>query len=979
MKTARRWSATVVAQACLLLGLQGGTAHADEYDNLRQRWLARITNGTTADADVAAQIASANATAQTYWSTLQTAPDRTALWPTLPLGTASGNITGSMQRLAALATAYASPASPYYHDAAVLAAVTAAADWLVAQHYSASTASGYDNWWDWQIGTPQALNNLAACLYDALTPAQLAAYLAAIDRFDPDPAWRTNMNGTLSTQAETGANRLDKAFVAVLRGVLGKSDARIAAGRDAISQVYLDVASGDGFYSDGSFIQHSQVPYVGSYGNVLLTDIARLYYLLNGSSWSVTDANVGKPYDWVMRSYRPFVYDGAMMDMERGRAVARQYTTDHIAGRQTVAAIAELAAVLPAVQAVQLQALAKGWMQRDASFGSSYYVPVPTSTAGVTAGLSTYSIGLLKAIENDPAIEAVSEAVATRYLPATDRAVQRRPGHAFGLSMFSKRISAFEYGGGENARGWWSGMGMTYLYNGDQGQYNGNYWATADMGRLPGTTTDRSGSGTPRTYYFYPNSMGVGGGAELNGQFATAAMDFATLPVTGTSLYGKKAWFLFGDRVVAAGAGITSTDSVAVETIVENRKLNAGGDNALTVNGVAQSSGIGWSETMAGVSWAHLAGSQAGADIGYVFPDLPAVTGLRETRSGAWSSINLSGTTDVHSDNYLSLALNHGSNPAGAGYTYIVLPNYTAAQVAAFAAANPVSVLERSTYATAVRDSEQGLTGVVFWIDTPRTVSAGGAPYLSSDKKAVLTIQERGGQLQLAVADPTQANTGSINLELMRSAGAVISADPAITVTQLSPTIKLSVAASGSAGASRTATFALARSATLSPVADAFVRDGTYAGVNNGSTTMLTVKQAATSYTRKSYLKFDLSAIPGTIASATLKLTATSVGSSSAMTHNLYQTASDSWSESGLTWTNSPANASLLGSWTVPALNSAVQLDITAAASSVMGGSKLLSLEVESAADYGSGGQVDYGARENPNASYRPVLVVSYY
>jgi hypothetical protein len=31
-------------------------------------------------------------------------------------------------------------------------------------------------------------------------------------------------------------------------------------------------------------------------------------------------------------------------------------------------------------------------------------------------------------------------------------------------------------------------------------------------------------------------------------------MDYATLNVTAAALLGKKAWFLFGDRVVAMGA-----------------------------------------------------------------------------------------------------------------------------------------------------------------------------------------------------------------------------------------------------------------------------------------------------------------------------------------------------------------------------------------------------------------------------------------
>jgi hyaluronate lyase len=54
---------------------------------------------------------------------------------------------------------------------------------------------------------------------------------------------------------------------------------------------------------------------------------------------------------------------------------------------------------------------------------------------------------------------------------------------------------------------------------------------------------------------------------------------------TGT-LTAKKSWFMFDNEIVALGAGITSTESAAIETTVENRRI--AGSNTLTVNGVAQ-------------------------------------------------------------------------------------------------------------------------------------------------------------------------------------------------------------------------------------------------------------------------------------------------------------------------------------------------------------------------------------------------------
>ncbi|QBE63542.1 polysaccharide lyase family 8 super-sandwich domain-containing protein [Pseudoduganella lutea] len=962
----------------LFAAMHAPAVHADEFDTLRAKWQTRANGGSVnvADADVARQITADTGNAQASWNTLITSASRTSLWPDLSDWTKSSTITGSYSRLAVMAAAWASPHSSLYHNAALGTDIVAGLDWLTQNYYRAALATAYDNWWDWQIGTPLALNNAAVAVYPLLTPTQVSAYMAAIDRFVPDPTLRTSANGKLSSTAETGANRLDKALVVVLRGILAKSATKIAQGRDAISQTLPYVTSGDGFYVDGSFIQHEDIAYIGSYGPVLLSDIARLFYILNGSTWSVTDPNAGNAYAWAMEAFRPFIYDGAMMDSVRGRAIARQFGDDHRNGRAVIGSMAELAQSLPASQAAELKTVLKGWMQRDTSFGTSYFTPTPTATPGVLAGVPVYQIGLLKSILADGAIAPAEEPVGTHVFASSDRVVQREDGHAYVLSLFSNRISAFEYGNGENTRAWWTGVGMSYLYNGDLTQYTGNFWPTIDARRLPGTTTDHSGSSTLTAWASNRNTRNMVGGAELAGRYAAVAFDFATANVTGSTLTGKKAWFLFGDRIVAAGAGIASTGGANVETIVENRKLNAAGDNGLTVNGAVKSASAGWSETMGSVKWAHLASSVAGSDIGYYFPTMPSVTGLRETRTGAWSDINTTASADPVSNTFLSLALQHGTDPTAGSYSYVVLPNRSAAATAAYAAAPTVAVLERSTSAIAVADSALGLTGAVFWNDATKSVSQGGKILLTSDRKAAVVMQQTGTDLEVSVADPTQANTGVINIEINRSASALTSADAAVTVVQLSPTIKLAVSTGAAAGKSFTARFALHTVHSLPPAADAYVRDGTYATTNYGSTNSLVLKKDTSNYHRKAFVRFDLSAITGTLDSASLMLTTSSIGQSTSMTTNLLLASSASWSEATLNWTNAPAAGALLGSWTAPAAQEPVTVDVTNAVSAALQGNRQLSLVLELASSYGANGWIEYASKENGTAIFRPQLVI---
>lgn len=84
---------------------------------------------------------------------------------------------------------------------------------------------------------------------------------------------------------------------------------------------------------------------------------------------------------------------------------------------------------------------------------------------------------------------------------------------------------------------------------------------------------------------------------------------------------GQKSWFMFDNEIVSLGAGTTSTDNKVVESIVENRKLNNNGNNALQVNGFAKSTALGWKETLTGVNRIHLAGNVAGPDIGIKIKD----------------------------------------------------------------------------------------------------------------------------------------------------------------------------------------------------------------------------------------------------------------------------------------------------------------------------------------------------------------------
>lgn len=774
-------SGLVALVLLLLVSGLGGVAEraraADEFDGMRENRKVMLTGGATlntTDADVAAALTRLANEADGYWQTMNTSPSRTYLWSDNPGIGNSIHIRVTYERLKTMSLAYATAGTALHENSQLGSDIVAALDYMYTTRYHEAvtpTASGTSNWWDWQIGIPMQLNDTAVLMYDILSPAQIANYMTAVERFSP-------------AVTLTGANRAWKAIVVGERGILVKDGAKIAAARDGLSSIFSYTLSGDGFYRDGSFIQHNNIPYTGGYGIDLLLAVSDLMVMLHGSSWQVADPKQSNVWDWVYNSYQPVMYKGAIMDMVRGREISRHYSQDHEAGHRVMQGILLLSAIAPPAPSADVKRMLKGWILAD-TFKSFYAdAPVP-------------AIAQAKTITGDPLIEPAAELIGYKQFSAMDRAVQHRPGYSFGLAMYSSRISSYEAINSENAKAWYTSAGMTSLYNSDLGQYSDDYWPTVDSYRLPGTTVLSQTSSSSHT-----STKPWTGGTDIQNLYGSSGMD---LQYAGHTLEAKKSWFMFDDEVVALGAGISSTDNIAVETTFENRKLNTAGSNTLTVNGEVKPSTLAWSDTMDQVEWAHLSGSTAGADTGYYFPQKVSLAAKREARTGNWKQINprpVTPSTPV-TRNYMTLWLDHGVNPSNGEYEYVLLPGKSAAQVGAYAAAPDIEVLANSSSVQAVKETKLGIIGANFWED-----GLSSADLIAVNKKAAVMTREAGDTLELSVSDPTQAGTGVIEVELDRSASGY-TADAGITVTQLSPTIQLTVNVSAAKGKTFKASFDL--------------------------------------------------------------------------------------------------------------------------------------------------------------------------
>ncbi|GAB3598030.1 hypothetical protein GCM10027408_12130 [Microbacterium tumbae] len=765
-----------VAPETRVSGFSADATVADEFDGLRDKYRTMLTGGTgysLSDPDIAARVGQITDTAQGHWDTMQKAPDRVRLWNDASFGNDSASMTTTYGRLRDMALAYVTHGSELEGDIALKTDLISALDWMNANKFF-DGVSMYQNWWHWQIGAPLALNDIVALIYDELTPTQVSEYMAAVSYTQPSV--------TMS-----GANRLWESQVIALSGINDKDSSRVAAGRDGMSALFPYVTAGDGFSTDGSFVQHSFYAYNGGYGVSLLAGISDLLYLLHGSTWEVVDPDRANVFQWIYDSYEPFIYKGNLMDMVRGREISRHGAQDLDVAVDVLEAIIRLSQVAPSADAEAFESMIKHWLQLDTDKTFLEQVPVDLIIAA-------------NEILSDPSITARGEITTHRQFSAMDRAVHLRPDFGFGISMSSSRIGNYEAINAENNKGWHTGDGMTYLYNDDLSQFNDDFWPTVDSHRLPGTTVLENTTQAANTR----NGEDWVGGAGFRGQYGVTGMQ---LHPAGRSLEAKKSWFMFDDEIVALGAGISSTDGIAAETIVENRKLNGAGDNALTVNGSAEPTALGWSETLTGVDHAHLAGTVPGSDIGYYFPGGATVDGLREARTGNWKQLNSSsawGDPTPHTRNYLTLALGHGTNPTDQSYSYVLLPNKTSAQVGDYAAAPDISILENSDSVQAVKENGLNVTGINFWKDEPTTAGP-----VTSDRKASVMMSETADELELSVSDPTQKNVGMIYLTVDTSATGLISKDPEVTVIQYHPTVMLKVNVNNMRGKVLTAKFSL--------------------------------------------------------------------------------------------------------------------------------------------------------------------------
>jgi hyaluronate lyase len=754
-----------------------------DLEELRRRWVEDLTSRTaimaspqtytaqiaTMDRSVTKMLTRVSPTPTRYFSDLDWTVGATDI-------AKSNNMRLNYSNLLSMTVAWATPGSQYEASADLLATIRAGLAHMHQYVYNTETV-WFGNWWSWLIGATRPLADMMAVLQPVLDQSEIDAYCASIDHFVPnrDPRLQIHPSGVKESD---GANRVDICRALIVRSVVQPDTELLSASIAALTPTWQYVTSGNGFFKDGSFIQHSTIGYTGTYGLVLLEGLAKLFALLAGTAFDITDPTKSNLTTAIEGSYAPFMFNGQMMDSVRGRAVSRIGERSIDDGNQLVEYVLRLAKAADPATAARWRGLCRQWVESN-------------SAATI---LDTTNIGRLALVTELLSSDTppVPDPAGPRIFPAMDRLVHRGSDSSWAMcvAMCSNRIAWNEGTGAENYRGVKTSQGMTYLYLADDDDhFDDEFWATFDLEAPPGTTVDMTtlpnnpegqwGERTP------PNEWT--GGVVFDG-LALAGMHLVA--PGGTGLVARKSWLTLPDRVVALGADISTQSSAAVRSIVEHRNLGTA-TRDLYVDGQAVTGEL----VSAGPEWAHLEGVG-----GYTFLDGPnPVKFTLASRSGTWrrnSTSTAAGTDVLHTRDYATISYEHGSGAQAAGghYAYVVLPGASQDATAQAASDPELRVLRNDALIQAV-EVHPNVLAANFW-------GAGSVAGCTTSGAACLIVRRTPGMVSGAISDPTQQQD-AITVSLEATAGTRLRSASAsrIRMTRSGDVVTLVIDTRGLAGA----------------------------------------------------------------------------------------------------------------------------------------------------------------------------------
>lgn len=592
------------------------------------------------------------------------------------------------------------------------------------------------NWWDYEIGTPKSLTNTLILLNGDISSDEKKKYTAPIKTFAPKSDEILSSVG--KAEPAKGGNLVDVAKVKLLESIIEEDKDMTKNSIDSFNKVFTYVQSNstgkerNGFYKDGSYIDHQDVPYTGAYGVVLLEGISQMMPMIKETPFKETSQNDTILKSWIDDGFMPLIYKGEMMDLSRGRAISRENETSHSASVTVMKSLLRLSDAMDESTKAKYKKIVKTSVKSDSSYKQNDY-------------LSSYSdISKMKALMEDSTLSTNDLTQQLKIYNDMDRVTYHNKDldFAFGLSMTSKNVARYESINNENLKGWHTGAGMSYLYNSDVKHYRDNFWATADMKRLAGTTTldneePKENKNSDKTFV---------GGTKFDDQHASIGMEFENQDKTLTA---KKSYFILNDKIVFLGTGIKNTDSsMNPVTTIENRKANGYTlytDDKQTTNSDNQETNSVFLES-----------TDTKKNIGYHFLNKSKINVKKESHTGKWSEINKSQKTEDKKDEYYEVTQKHSNSDNK--YGYVLYPSLS--KDVFKSKASQVTVVKQDDDFHVVKDNESVWAGVNY-SDSAKTFEINGTKVEVKAKGMFILKKKDDKTYECSFYNPESTNTAS--------------------------------------------------------------------------------------------------------------------------------------------------------------------------------------------------------------------------
>ena len=671
-----------------------------EFELMKQRWLDYLLINASEEYSeiIEVQIKALSDKACVLWDTMnKVGNERSLLWDMITVRV-SDLTWHQFENLRILTSAFLTKGTVLYQNQDVKSALLDALEFMTGTGnynnldynwiYNGDLTALEGNWWDWQIGAAQEFSYILLMMESYLKKEEIVRYTDIINKYAYDPSKQLDISGEF-VLAEP-ANLCDIAHSVHIQGLLRSDEALIKLITASTSLPYAMVMKadygsfGDGQYKDGSYIAHRTMAYTGHYGNEALNGIALFCNILGGTSYDFPKEIIEKYYNYAMEAYLPLLYKGKMMSMVDGRSVAGSHYGN---GAELGEGKKIMKRLLMLCQNAdkRYKKIIQGVIKHNLEGLVKYY------------GMSSLDneVMFLKLLD-DTSIHSMTYMEGIKIYGAMCRMVQTTNRYTVGLALTSNHISSYEVIHNTNLTGFYQGAGALYIYNSDLDQFGLDFWPTKDPYRLPGVTADT----TPLEFELVRNQIWppmvldnkTAGGAS-DGKFAAIAYQFSGTNY-GLDTKAKKSYFFLEDGIVCMGTDIFGKTDYTIETTIEARMLNEDGSNKVLINGAVFDGNKQTIHLEAG-SWIHMEGNCEEADMAYYFPMAIDIEIEKELRTGSYSMISTAGTTDVYSQWYLNIGINHGfGSVTGGRYLYVTLPGMSVDEIKKYASNNTLEIMD---------------------------------------------------------------------------------------------------------------------------------------------------------------------------------------------------------------------------------------------------------------------------------------------